>query len=79
MTTIKRIGNTAATEIGTSRATILVSYNTPVAAFILGRGYVRTSQYYSVTTSKHINQWLKSKNAIDKCEIVPQAELDGLL
>jgi len=79
MTTVKRIGSTAATEIGMSKATVLVSYNTPVAAFILGRGYVRTDKFYSVTTSKHINQWLRSKNALERCETVPQAELDALL
>lgn len=79
MTTVKRIGSTAATEIGTSHATVLVSYSTPVAAFVLGRGYIRTADFYSVTTSKHINQWLRSKSALDRCETVPQAELDALL
>ena len=37
---------------------ILVSYETPVAALLPSGRYVRTSKKYSVTTSKHINQWL---------------------
>lgn len=36
---------------------VFFSYNTPVAAFVPGRGYLRTSKRYSVTTSKHLNQW----------------------
>lgn len=36
---------------------IFYSYNTPVAAFVNGH-YYRTSKKWSVTTSKHINQWL---------------------
>lgn len=51
---------------------ILFSYRTPVAAWIPGRGFVRTDQHWSVTTSKHINQWLGGVPA----ESVPQAELD---
>lgn len=36
---------------------ILFSYQTPVAACINGVFY-KTSMAHSVTTSKHINQWL---------------------
>jgi hypothetical protein len=32
---------------------VLLSYGVPVAAFIPGRGYVRTSERFSVTTSRH--------------------------
>ena len=38
---------------------ILVSYQTPVAACVGGIFY-RTSEFWSVTTSRHINQWLRS-------------------
>lgn len=38
--------------------TVFFSYRTPVAAFIPGKGYVRTSKKFSQTTSKHINKWL---------------------
>lgn len=36
---------------------VFISYETPVAAFISGRGYIKTSKKWSVTTSKHITQW----------------------
>ena len=37
---------------------VLVSYKTPVAAFVSGRGFVRTSHKWSATTTRHINKWL---------------------
>lgn len=64
------------TEIDTDKATVLFSYSTPVAACIVGRGWVRTATTYSRTTSKHINAWLP-KSA--KVETIPQAELDKLI
>lgn len=36
---------------------ILVSYETPVAAYVPGVGMVRTEEFWSVTTSKHIGLW----------------------
>ncbi len=36
---------------------VLFSYETPVAAYTLKDGWVKTDQYYSRTTTKHINQW----------------------
>ena len=36
---------------------VLLSYGTPVAAFIPGRGYLKTSRKWSVTTSKHATQY----------------------
>lgn len=54
---------------------ILFSYKTPVAAFIPGRGYIKTDCRWSVTTSKHITQYLAGA----KAETVPQAELDSML
>ena len=62
------------TEIETSQARILFSYRTPVAAYIFGEGFVKTEQYWSVTTSKHINKW----GARDGKK-VPQARLDSLV
>ena len=62
------------TEIETSQARILFSYRTPVAAYIFGEGFVKTEQYWSVTTSKHINKW----GARDGKEI-PQSRLDSLV
>ena len=54
---------------------ILFSYKTPVAAYVSGRGYVRTAHHFSKTTSKHINKWIGGANAA----VIPQAEIEGLL
>lgn len=72
---VKNIGSNK-TEITRSDGTvILVSYSTPVAACIPGKGFIRTSTKHSVTTSKHINQWLDGAKARE----VPQADLDELI
>lgn len=54
---------------------ILFSYSTPVAAFIPGRGWVKTDVFHSVTTSKHIGRWIPEDAKVTK---IPQAELDKL-
>ena len=56
---------------------VLFSYETPVAAFIPGAGYVRTEQHYSMTTSRHINKWLGSR--INDAKKGPQNELSELV
>lgn len=72
---VRAIGSNQ-TEVETSDGTrILVSYSTPVAAYIAGRGYVRTSEHYSKTTTSHINKWLDGA----ECEIVTPAEIKGLV
>lgn len=53
---------------------IFFSYETPVAACVKGR-WIRTSKRWSVTTSKHINNYLGSVKAVE----VPQSELDALI
>lgn len=40
---------------------VLVSYATPVAAFVPGRGYVKRVTKYSVTTSRHVNAWTEGR------------------
>ena len=40
------------TEVETSKARVLFSYRTPVAAYVFGRGYVKTEKWYSVTTTR---------------------------
>ena len=40
---------------------VFFSYNTPVAGYHPDLGYVRTKQYYSQTTSRHINKYLDLK------------------
>jgi len=67
--------NVASVEFGNApRITVLFSYNTPVACCISGRGWFRTSKKWSVTTSKHINQWLDGAKAEER----PQEFFDEL-
>jgi hypothetical protein len=53
---------------------VCLSYGVPVAAFIPGRGYVRTAEKYSVTTSKHANGY-----AGHTSEVVPATEFAKLV
>ncbi len=72
---IRQVGSNK-TELHLSDGTvILFSYETPVAALIPGKGYVRTSTHYSRTTSKHIGQWLDGITAAT----VDQSALNALL
>lgn len=36
---------------------VLLSYGTPVAVFVPGKGYLALDHRYSVTTSRHVNQF----------------------
>ena len=78
---IKSLGKNI-TLVSTDKAIVLVSYETPVAAYIRGNEatgtqprYVRTSKFYSTTTSKHINRYLDGVTA----ETVDPAELEALI
>ena len=66
------------TEIETADARIFFSYKTPVAAYIFGRGFVRTNKFWSVTTSRHINKWIGVDAKTDTTEKVDQVLLDNL-
>ena len=37
---------------------VLYSYKEPVAAFVPGEGFLRTSKRWSNTTTRHITKWL---------------------
>ena len=43
----------------TNGAQVFFSYKTPVAAYCPLRGYIRTEKFWSSTTTRHINKWLK--------------------
>ena len=48
------------TEVTLANGNVLFySYATPVAAFVSGRGILRTSKKWSASTSKHITQFIK--------------------
>tara|TARA_R110000822_G_scaffold160612_2_gene300792 strand:+ start:70 stop:303 length:234 start_codon:yes stop_codon:yes gene_type:complete len=65
------------TEIHLNNGTlVLVSYQTPVAAFDAEKSkWIRSAEKYSVTTSKHVNKWLSGLNTTT----VPQSEIDALM
>jgi hypothetical protein len=51
-----------------SGSIVFFSYNTPVAAFVPGDGYFRTSKRFSNTTTKHVNDWLRGFHAAEKSQ-----------
>lgn len=72
---LKVIGSNK-TEVTLSSGTqVFFSYNTPVAAWTLDSGYIRTEKIWSMTTSRHINQWLDGIDA----RLVSQEHLDKLV
>lgn len=66
MATIERVRRTAATiyRFDDGRE-VLFSYNTPVAGYMPGFGYFKTDTFWSVTTSRHINAYLREHNPSD--------------
>lgn len=71
---LKNIGNNQS-EINLDDGTkILISYETPVAAF-RGEKYYRTSTQWSATTTRHITSWLGENVAFPR----PQGFFDELL
>ncbi len=58
---------------------VFFSYSTPVAAKV-GSKFYRTSDYYSVTTTKHLNTWL-ARNATRNADIgsMTEAQLKALV
>lgn len=57
--------------------TVLFSYETPVAMQDANGYFFKTEDFWSVTTSKHINQWLKSKGA-DSCDTLTQSYINAV-
>jgi hypothetical protein len=71
------------TELQINDKLILFSYKTPVACHIDQKGYFQTEDYYSPTTTKHINLWLKqqgfTKEDLYQVTMIPQEVLNNLL
>jgi hypothetical protein len=64
------------TEITTSAGVVVFfSYNTPVAAQTAEGALLKSEQKYSVTTSKHVTQWLEGREAL----LVSQETIDLML
>ena len=70
---LNNLGNNKAEITSSNGNVVFFSYNTPVAACMDGKFY-RTEKSWSVTTSKHITQWLDGA----KAEIRPQSFFDAL-
>ena len=62
--------------IDSKGTTVLISYRTPVAAFIPGKGVIQTSKRWSNTTSRHISKWLKQFSPNVTLNLVDQSILD---
>lgn len=58
------------------RTKVLFSYGQPVAAFIPGRGYLRSDNVVSKTTERHIATWCSGWFTVEK---VPQSTIDNIL
>ena len=63
------------TELEVNGNSILFSYKTPVAGYD-DKGAFRTGTWYSMTTTKHINQYLGGK---DVGRTVEQSYIEGLV
>jgi len=72
---LRKIGNNQ-TEIQTALFNLLISYETPVAVYIIETGEkLITDKKWSATTTKHINAWYSHIEASAK----PQSYFDNLL
>ena len=59
---------------------IFFSYETPVAGYSNKLGFVKTNKWYSATTTRHINKYLKESTLNpDKVKEVDQSVIDDLL
>jgi hypothetical protein len=66
-------------EVTLGNITVFFSYKTPVAYLDHETGIAyRTNKKWSVTTSKHINNWLKD-NDLETVNTIDQSLLDGIL
>ena len=54
---------------------ILFSYETPVAGYSNDLGYIKTDQWYSSTTTRHINKYLDGRPH----KVVSQSTINDLL
>ena len=68
---LRQLGNNKTEVEFTNGTTVFFSYETPVALQTADGDYFRTEDFWSVTTSKHINHWLKSR-AADYCDTLTQ-------
>ena len=71
---LKKIGSNM-TELEVGNTSILFSYQTPVAGYD-DQGAFRSNDWFSMTTTKHINKYLGGK---DVGREVDQSYIEGLV
>lgn len=54
---------------------IMFSYDVPIAAYVPGRGYIRSSRYFSRSSNQHVLQFLNGNmgTPVDHSEILELA------
>ena len=69
-----------ALEVKMNRVNVLISYSIPVAMFDkINMKWYRTSQKWSATTTKHINEWRKNYTLVPvKWEYLDQSYFDNI-
>ena len=58
---------------------VFFSYSTPVAGYSDKLGFVKTNQWYSSTTTRHINKYLDKSTRPDLISTVEQSTIDNLI
>ena len=58
---------------------VFFSYSTPVAGYSNKLGFVKTKQWYSSTTTRHINKYLDKSTRPDLISTVEQSTINNLI
>jgi len=67
-------------SIAVGEVLILISYSTPVACHIQGKGFFKTAVKRSQTTTRHINKWIRSHGSnLLLAEEKPQEWFENIL
>lgn len=61
---LQRLGANVAVINLNNGARILFSYDTPVAAFIPGEGYIKSERFFSRTTTAHVAEFLRGNHGV---------------
>ena len=73
---LRQLGSNQTELSLTNGNSIFFSYETPVAGYHSDDGFFRTETYYSKTTSRHINQYLRD---VDDVKEVPDQYIVDLV
>ena len=73
---LRQLGSNQTELSLTNGNSIFFSYETPVAGFDAEDGFFKTETYYSKTTSRHINQYLRD---VDDVKEVPDQYIVDLV